>query len=85
MAEGVWESPARGPGVKRSTPMNYRDFYVVIDTKGQRWQYSEPADVWWAITESDEMAPYSARSYHHLLFEFGPLALSDRYSPRSRS
>lgn len=79
MAEEVWEPPARGPGVRRSTPMHYSDTNVVVDSRGQKWLYSEPADVWWLLDEGkDELFRYSARSYQCLIWEFGPVVLTFR-------
>lgn len=60
----------------RSTPDCFRDFSVVIDSRGKRWKYSAPADVWRLITGDlgpGSVSPTSARSYQRLEYEFGPL------------
>jgi hypothetical protein len=64
----------------RSTPSEYADFSVVQDAREKRWKYSEPADVWYFIDDHlgpGSVAPHSARSWQCLLYEFGPLTLSE--------
>lgn len=64
----------------RSTPTRFADCDEAIDRRGKTWRYSAPGDVWKLVnTEADaplgpgSVAPHSARSYHKLRAEFGPL------------
>jgi hypothetical protein len=60
------------PEASRSTPAQHKDLAIVTDARGKEWIYSEPADVW-HLLDGVAPAPWSARSWHRLAYEFGPL------------
>lgn len=57
----------------RSTPPDVRDCEEVTDSRGKKWCYSEPADVWNLRQEDGFVSHTSARSWQRLLAEFGPM------------
>jgi hypothetical protein len=56
----------------RSTPERFSDCDEVTDESGRRWRYSEPGDTWYEYGTTGA-APWSARSWHRLEAEYGPL------------
>ncbi len=62
----------------RSTPLGYGDCAEVADSRGQRWKYSEPADVWHLVDGHlgpGAVCARSARSWQRLDADFGPLVM----------
>jgi hypothetical protein len=72
----IIEAAQKGAAEGRSTPLEYEDLAHVWDASGSLWCYSAPSDVWSVRekpTRAAPIAPFSARSYQHLVAHFGPL------------